>query len=75
MSALAGGCHPALPRECGNHGEGVPGSAQQLPSDVFQIHGDSTWQPHGGRESASIDAFLERRKGPPRSNTLVGTKS
>jgi hypothetical protein len=40
----------------------VPGSAQQLPCDVFQIHGDCTWQPRGGRESASIDAFLEGRK-------------
>ena len=45
--------------QAGDHGEGVPGPAQQLPCDVFQIHGDCTWQPRGGRESASIDAFLE----------------
>ena len=40
--------------EAGDHGEGVPGPAQQLPCDVFQIHVDCTWQPCGGRESVSI---------------------
>ena len=38
--------------QAGDHGEGVPGPAQQLPRDVFQVH----------VLSASIDAFVEGRK-------------
>jgi hypothetical protein len=53
----------------------VAGPAQQLPCDVFQVHGGCTWRPNDGRESASIDAFLEGCKAFPQTNTREGTKS
>lgn len=48
--------------QAGNYSEGMAGPAQQLPCDVLQIQDDCTWQPRGGRKSASSDAFLGGRE-------------